>query len=424
MQVYFLWPWKVGEKMIKEKRSIWDKVFGSYEKPVRNEEYLQFTGGYIPSFTPFGTDPYSSDIVRSSIHAIASNGAKLKPKHITRVEGKVSYTKSNIEQLLTVKPNPFMSAYDLIYKIITQLYLQNNSFVFIHNDKYGDVEGFYPVDFSSVDILEANEELYVRFRFPNGKQMTAPYSQFIHLRRFFAKSDMFGETNDDALLPTLELIKTTDEGIANAVKSSAFLRGLIKYQGMLKDGDLKANRDRFVTDYMDVTNNGGIAALDSKAEYQELKNDPKMIDSKQMELIKQKVYEYFNINSSIVTSSYDENQWNAFYESVLEPLAIQFSQEFTAKLFTENEKKQGNEIIFEANRLQYASNTTKIAMVRDLMPLGILSKNEAREIFNLSSIEGGDEFIQTLNVVNANLADQYQMDNSAPKGGDKDDNPG
>jgi len=408
--------------MVKEKRSIWDKLFGSYEKPMSNEVGFQFTGGFAPSFSSFGKDPYASDIVRSAIHSISSNAAKLKPKHIRRIDGKIVHVNGSIERLLTTKPNQFMSAYDLLYKAVSQLYLRNNSFIFIHTNPFGEVEGFYPVDFASLELLEANGDLYVRFQFPNGKKLTAPYGQFIHLRRFFAKSDMFGESNDESLLPTLELIHTTDEGIANAVKSSAFLRGLIKYTSMLKDEDLKKNRDRFVADYMDVTNNGGIAALDSKAEYQELKNDPKMVDSKQMELIKQKVYEYFNINTSIVTSNYNEDQWNAFYESVLEPLAIQFSQECTAKLFTDREQGHGNEIIFEANRLQYASNTTKISMVRDLMPLGILSKNEAREIFNLSAIEGGDEFIQTLNVVNAKLADKYQLEDDTSKGGENNDN--
>ena len=407
--------------MTKEKRSIWDKLFGSYEKPMKNETNFQFTGGFTPTFSSFGKDPYSSDIVRSAIHAIASNAAKLKPKHIRRSNGRIEHVNGHIEKLLSVKPNQFMSAYDLIYKSVTQLYLQNNTFIFINTNIAGDVEGFYPVDFSGVELLEVNDELYVRFQFPNGKKLTAHYNQFIHLRRFFSKSDMFGESNNEALLPTLELIHTTDEGIANAVKSSAFLRGLIKYTAMLKDEDLKKNRDRFVADYMDVTNNGGIAALDSKAEYQELKSDPKMVDAKQMELIKQKVYEYFNINTAIVTSNYDENQWNAFYESVLEPLAIQFSQEFTAKLFTDREQGHGNEVIFEANRLQYASNTTKISMVRDLMPLGILSKNEAREIFNLSAIEGGEVFVQTLNVVNANLVDEYQMNGLKLKGGETDD---
>jgi hypothetical protein len=63
-------------------------------------------------------------------------------------------------------------------------------------------------------------------------------------------------------------------------------------------------------------------------------------------------------------------------------------------------------------------------MVRELAPLGILSKNEAREIFNMAPIEGGEAFIQTLNVVSADKADQYQgvAGKDTSKGGDTDAN--
>ncbi|QNG61783.1 phage portal protein [Bacillus sp. PAMC26568] len=376
--------------------------------------------GYTPVFSRLGSDPYTSDVVRSAIHAIATNAAKLQPKHVRRTSAGIVPINGNISRLLSLRPNEFISAFDFYYKIVTQLMIHNNAFVFLKYDDRGQLEALYPVEANHLELVESQRQLFIKFQFPNGRKITAPYEDFVHIRRFFAHSDLFGESNADALMPTLELVKTADEGIINAVKSSAFLRGLLKFTGMLKDADIRANRDTFVKDYLDVTNNGGIAALDSKAEYQELKNDPKMVDSKQLELIQDKVFRYFNINKAIVTSDYKEDQWNAFYESVLEPIAIQMSQEFTEKLFTRGEQGTGNEIIFEANRLSYASNTTKIALLRDLAPLGLFTINEGREVFNMAPVEGGDERIKTLNVVNADKADEYQL-GKKPKGGETDD---
>lgn len=409
-----------------QRRSIWEKIFGKEPKQLKNETQFKFMNGFTPVFSDFGEDPYTSDVVRSAIHVIASNAAKLKPKHIRRVNQNVQHVNGQIERLLTVRPNEFMSAYDFIYKIVTQRELYNNAFIYIKWDKVGQVEGFYPVDMASMELVEAQNILFVKFQFPNGQKFTAPYSDFIHLRKFFNRNDMFGESNGKALLPTLDLIHTTDEGITNAVKSSAFLRGLIKFtNAMLKPEDIKKQRDAFVQDYLDISNNGGIAALDAKAEYQELKNDPKMVDDKQMLAIEEKVHKYFNVNKKIIMSNYNEDEWNAFYENVIEPISLQLSLEFSSKLFSDRAQGFGNEIIFEANRLQYASNTTKVSMIRDIMPLGILSKNEAREIFNLSPIEGGEEYIQTLNVVNAAKADQYQLGKDAnSKGGETDDEEG
>lgn len=390
------------------KLAIWDKWFGKPKYEDKAFTQYQMMSGFTPVFNGFGKDAYASDVVRSAIHAIASNAAKLKPKHIRRLDNEIKLTKSRIERLLSVRPNPLNNAYDFYYKVVTQLYLRSNAFILIQTNGM-QVTGFYPIVAQTVEMLEYNNDIYLRFFFANGKKMTVPYDEVIHLRRFFNDSDMFGENNDLSLLPTLELINTTNQGIANAVKTSAFLRGLLKFTGMIKPEDMKKQRDMFVADYLDVNNNGGIAATDSKADYVELKTDPKMIDAKQMSLIESKVYKYFNINEKIVMSTYSEEDWNAFYESVLEPLALQMSLEFTSKLFTETEQAHGNEIIFEANRLQYASNKTKIEVVTMMVDRAMMSLNQGLEVFNMAPVEDGDKRILSLNFVDAAKANKYQV---------------
>ena len=41
--------------------------------------------------------------------------------------------------------------------------------------------------------------------------------------------------------------------------------------------------------------------------------------------------------------------------------------------------------------------------------MGLFTINEGREIFNLAPVDGGDKRIQTLNVVDAGKANQYQL---------------
>lgn len=387
---------------------IWDKWFGKPRFEDKSFTQYQMMSGFTPVFTGFGTDAYASDVVRSVVHAIASSAAKLKPKHIRRLDNQIKLQQSKVERLLSVRPNPLNNAYDFYYKIVTQLLMRNNAFILIQTNGY-HITGFYPIVSQTAEMLEYQNEIYLRFWFANGKKMTVPYDEVIHLRRFFNDSDMFGDSNDKALLPTLELINTTNQGIANAVKTSAFLRGLLKFTGMIKPEDMKKQRDIFVADYLDVNNNGGIAATDQKADYVELKTDPKMVDAKQMALIESKVYKYFNVNEKIVMSTYSEEDWNAFYESVLEPLALQMSLEFTSKLFTENEQAHGNEIIFEANRLQYASNKTKIEVVTMMVDRAMMSLNQGLEVFNMAPVEDGDKRILSLNFVDAAKANKYQV---------------
>ena len=393
-----------------EKRSLYELIFGKPKATPSQLTQLKMLNGFTPYFSAFGSNLYESDLVRSAVDAIARNAAKLKPKHIRRGDASVTPMESQLEMLLSVRPNPHMDAYSFLYKVVTQLYLKNNAWVYIHWDPSGRfVQSFYPINSSSVELLQSGSDVYVKFTFLGGQTVTLPYTDLIHLRRFFNQSDFYGDSSDAALLPTLELIHTTNQGIVNAVKSSAYLRGILKFTSMLKVEDMKRQRDLFVADYMDITNNGGVAATDAKADYLPLSSDPKMVDAKMMELTEDKVYRYFNVSPSIIRSDYSEDQWTAFYESVIEPLAIQLSLEFTAKVFTARERGFGNEIVFEANRLQYASNQTKIELVGALMDRGLLSINEAREIFNMAPVQDGDKRIVSLNYVDASVANQYQL---------------
>ena len=370
---------------------------------------------FMPVFTPFGGELYDSDVVRTCIDAIARNAAKLKPRHVRIMAGEILKGSAALDYLLQTRPNPYMSAYDMIYKVVSQLYSNNNAFIYIHVEN-GYVTGLYPLNFSSVELVEYQGELYGKFTFGTGFQMTVPYTSLIHLRRHFNRDDIFGESNQP-FKPTLSLIQTINQGIVNAIKSSARLRGWLKYNMVLQPDDLKANRDKFVADYLSVSNDGGIGALDTKADFTPANVESKMADDKQMAIVRENAYRYFGVNEKIVQSNYTEDEWAAFYESVLEPIAIQLSLEMTDKMFTPRERGHGNAIVVEANRLQYASARTKISVVNTLTPLGLLTVNEGREVFNLAPVPDGDKRLVSLNYVDAAKANKYQLGEEPPADG-------
>ncbi|WP_449355814.1 phage portal protein [Virgibacillus natechei] len=367
-----------------------------------------------PVFTSFSGNAYSSDLYRAAVDAIARNAAKLKGKHVI-------YSKKNSERfagdqylnrILQVRPNPYMTAYDLIYKLTTHYYLYNNAFAFLQKDDRGYLQAIYPLSPSNMEYLtDPTGTMYCRFLFGNGQQVTLPFSDVFVARRFFNSNDLLGDTNA-AILPTLDLAHTQSEGMENAIKSSATIRGILKYNQVLSPEKLKEEKDAFVNDYLSATNNGGVAAMDSKFDYVPLENSPVSIDDKQMDAVKKKIYDYLGISENIVNSTYTEDEWSAFYESVLEPLALQFSLELTEKIFTPREQAFGNSIIFESNRLQFASNESKTTMLKELIPLGLLTTNQALEILNLPPVEDGNKRLQTLNVVNVDQVDQYQGGNT------------
>jgi hypothetical protein len=85
--------------------------------------------------------------------------------------------------------------------------------------------------------------------------------------------------------------------------------------------------------------------------------------------------------------------WTAFYEGAIEPFAIQFSEVLTKMLFTLREQSTGNKVVASANRLQYLSNNEKLNVSVQLLDRGVITRNQAMEIWNLPPVEGGDEYI-------------------------------
>lgn len=95
---------------------------------------------------------------------------------------------------------------------------------------------------------------------------------------------------------------------------------------------------------------------------------------------------YFNTNKAILQSSFNEDEWNAYYEGELEPFAIQLSLVLTNMLFSPREQAFGNSVFYSANRLQYASNNTKLNVTTQLFDRGMMTQNQALDVWNMPGI--------------------------------------
>lgn len=394
---------------------ILQRIFKS--NPIKNIKIkrMEVLSGNLPIFTPFSGNAYESDIYRAAVDAIARNAGKLKPTHVITMQGQRKDGENKLNRILQVRPNPYMTSYDLIYKLVTHYYLYNNAFAYLQKDERGCLKAIYPLRPLEMEYVTDNtEDLYCKFLFKNGKTFILPFKDILTIRRFYNSNDLLGD-NNRAILPSLDLAHTQSEGIENSIKSSATIRGILKHNQVMSPQKLKEEKDAFIKDYLNASNNGGIAAIDSKYDYVPLENNPISIDDKQLNSVKKKIYDYLGVSENIVNSNYNEDEWAAFYESVIEPLAVQFSLELTEKIFTPREQSFGNSILLEANRLQFASNKTKTSILKELMPLGLFTVNQALEILNLPAVEGGDRRVQTLNVVSTDIVDQYQMKDKGVK---------
>ncbi len=394
---------------MKEKRSLFNMIFGNKNQTnTVTKTELQLLSGYNAKFTTISSNIYDSKVARQCIDRIATHCAKLIPKHIQDSIG--NNIKGEINFLLQNEPNPLMNTFDFIYKTISMLYTDSNAFVYIAKDKEGFITGFYPVLALGYDLLQDRaNNLYLKFNFVNGKEYTLPYLELIHLRLFYNKNDIFG-TSNKILLTDIESAHTASEGIKNAIKTSNNLKGIIKYDAVLKEKDIIASKEAFVRDFLNLENESGIAAIDGKGDFKEINLKPITLDKDQLERVNYNIFDYFGISEKIVNNSYNSEEWNAFFEGVIEPRAIQMSGAFTNKIFSYKARKDGHKIVFTTNRLQYASLSNKINLIKVAGAFGLLTKDDGREILDMAPLGGeeGKKILQSLNNIDSNIANDYQ----------------
>lgn len=402
-----------------EIRSMLTSIFGGQKAPKTTTQY-KMLDSYENYFSPSLGYTYNDPVIRTCIDTIARNCAKMGIRHVRRVKGRISPVEGDLQRLLENRPNEFMSTYDFIYKVVSLLYSHNNCFVHIKTDNKGNILGLYPLTYKNLELREASGELMLKFQFNDATQ-TIPYTEIIHIRRHFNGHDLLGNSNNDSLASSINILNSLKESMENAVKNCTKLRGYLKSNNVLSPESKKNILSDFVDKFTSKGSKyGGTAIIDSTVDYNPLNSSFETMDSEQMDFVRSEIYRYFGLNEDIIKSDYTSDKWNAFYESVLEPLAVQFSQEFTNKLFTENEKKQGHEILFTCDKLQYASLKDKIDLVHQLQPAGFITINEGRELFGFAPVEDGDVRMVSLNHIKADDATLYQTGRDEKKEVKKD----
>ncbi len=361
-------------------------------------------------FTAWTGDVYDSDIVRACIRPFTKAVGKLQAKHVRRYNGRVDVNPEPYMRFLLEEPNPYMGGHTLLEKVATQFVLNNNAFVLVIRDENGLPVQQYPVPAIMVEAKYVGLELYLKFTFLNGKTLNVPYSEVIHIRNDFKDNDIFGESPYKALAPLMEVVNTTDQGIVKAIRNSGVIRWLLKYTTPMRPEDLKKNVQEFVDNYLSVSSpTFGAAGVDSKADAIRIEPKDYVPNALQQANTKERIYAFFNTNEKIVHSNYTEDEWNSYFEAVIEPVAIQLGEEYSRKLFTRRERGFGNGIYFDASNLQCASLSTKLAL-QAMVDRGALTPNEWRETFNLSPVADGDKPLrrldtQTVNQIKGLLAD-------------------
>lgn len=416
------------------------KELFSKNKSKDNKFQLAYTQtGVMPYFPSNVKSTSQSDTVQQAISAIANEFKKVIPKHIRERGGCLEYVANSPIQKSFNYINPNMTMSDFLEMCIWKLFTEFNCYIYpvyegLENEDnsnrlYRKYIAYYPLHPRAVTYLEneMGDILRIKFEFAEGESLELPYQDIIHIRlRFgmneFVGGDRYGRPDNEALIKTLEINRSLLEGISKGADASHIVNGIVKYNTMLSNGSVETA----IADFNQKLKNSesGILGLDMKTDFTPMTRDVKLVDKETLDFIDRKILRNYQVPQEILDGTATAEVKRAFLETTLEPLLISFGQAFTKVLFSRGQINGGNKIEFYYNRMETMTNQEKIEQAILLRDIGGATINEIRQLFGYPPIvEGnGEKKVQSLNYVDSEIANDYQLGNTNSKEGTNEDN--
>ena len=360
-----------------------EKIFGRREQPagLKNAQIFRMLEGYTPAWTTWRGSVYESELIRAALDAWGRHAAKLKPN----IRGSAQ---QELQNRLKVRPNAFQEWTQFLYQTATILGVRNNAFIVKTRNDDGTPNGIINIIPDSWELVEYENEPWIRFILPNNKRRAERLTEVGILTRFQYKNELFGESND-ALQPVLDLISMQRQGITEGIKNGNSYRFYAKSDNWASDDDLGEEMERYnkFTFGNKKTAGGVLLFPNTYSDIHEMKPGGFTIDKDQQEHIKSNVFDYFCVNEDVLQNKAFGDAWLAFYEGFVEWYALQMGEGISGMLYTDRERgAYENQVFFTSNRLQYMSNADKLNAVTQLGDRGLATRNELREILNLEPL--------------------------------------
>lgn len=367
--------------------SLFDKIFKhDRESEKAAASYTVFTelNGYRPVFRSWGGEVYESELVRAAIDARARHISKLEP--IFRGSARPSLIAK-----MKHAPNEWQTWSQFFYRVSTILDVKNTCIIVPVFDADLTVTGYYPVLPERCEVVEYRKEPWLKYTFAHGETAAIELRLCAILTKFQFRDDFFGD-NNGALHGTMELLDFNRQGIKEKVRNSGALNFMAQTDNFSDPDDLEKERARFAKNNLarDAKTDGFILFPNVYKNVQQIKEAQYTLDAEQMKEIQRNVFNYFGVNEKVMSNAATGDELDAFFNGCVEPFAIQISEAMTRAMFTLRERSNDAEFFAAANRLQYMSTSAKVNMAQQLLDRGVMTINEARELFNYPTVEGGE----------------------------------
>lgn len=386
----------------------------------KSRRYNQIVNANKAIFSSFGKDIFASDIVKTAIYRVCNEVAKCSLKSVIERNNprRVEVQNDGINAVFSGRVNPLCNLHDFLYKIAYLTLVNKNCFIYWAYDeipiKGTDcvrrvTRGFYPIERATVRLYTQDGE--IRVELSNDRiTLDMPYSDVIHIRHEYGQNEFLGGNRSgggdyNGLLQNLQTMSVIKESIPKGLQAALSLKGVLTMKTVADADKQTVSREEFENHLLN--SEYGIVVTDYESEFTPTNINAADIPQNILSFIRDEILSLSGVSLPIYLGKYTDDEYNAFYQTAVEGLLIEITEAMKVTLFTPREIAYGNKIKYYDRLVQSLSIARRQQIAEFTKDDALLNRSERRELLGY---EPDDEPTRvSLNFIDANIANQYQM---------------
>lgn len=377
-------------------------------------------------FSSFGNDIKYSDIVKTAIHRVAEAVSKCDIKSVIERQNpkKIEVVNDDINTILSSRVNPMCALKDFLYKCTWLLLINKNCFIYwsydevpikVNGEDYVKriTKGFYPIECANVRLYMLNDEMRIELTSRvNGAVFDCPYSDIIHLRHSYGANPYLGGNTEGTadnrdLLQNLQTLQVIKESIPKALEASLSIKGILSMKEVADVDKKVITRDEFEKHLF--SSKYGIMATDYESDFTPINISATDIPTNILSFIRDEILSPFGVSLPIYLGKYTDDEYTAFYQTAVEGILVELVQAMKIVLFTPRQLSYGHTIKYYDKIVQQLSYERRQAIAEMTKEDALLSRSERRELLGYEP--DGEPTRVSLNYIDTNIANEYQLEN-------------
>ena len=293
----------------------------------------------------------------------------------------------NISDLLTIEPNPSMSAFQLINQLEVSRNTDGNGYAWIERDSNGNPIHLWPLDPGTVIVKRNIDDNSIWYEINSDEYHFIVYNtDIIHVKHISPLTGVLGISPLDVLRDQLKFQKSVEDfSLAEMDKKDSYI---IKYDRSVSP----EKREAMINDFRRmVTENGGAVVQEKGFEYDRFESNFQPGDLSTTDSItRSRVATAFNVPLSFLNESLDKGNGKSneqvmaqFVQMTLLPIVKQYESEFNRKLLTQLQRAKGFYFKFNVNGLLRGDTAARTNFYQMMIRNGIASSNDLRKLEEL-----------------------------------------